>query len=138
MGNYDDIIHLPHYCSRKRSHMSRQDRAAQFSPFAALTGFDAAIEETGRLTDDRPELTEYRNTQLDQMLNCLMEQLPCRPMVAVTFFLQDTRKSGGSKERKKGYLQKIDLYNKNLAFTDGDTIALEDILHIECPEVAEL
>lgn len=137
MGNYDDIISLPHYRSRKRSHMSRQDRAAQFSPFAALTGFDAAIEETGRLTDNRPELTEYGNSQLDQTLYRLLEQLPCRPMVKVTFFRPDERKSGGCREIKTGCLQKIDLYNKILIFTDGIMITLEDILQMECPETEE-
>lgn len=138
MGDYDDILLLPHPRSKKRSPMSMEDRAAQFSPFAALTGFDAAIEETGRLTDCRPELLEYENAQLDQMLAKLLELLPQHPLVSVTCFVPDNRKSGGRYETVSGQVQKIDLYNKRLILTDGRAISLTDILHMESPAIPEL
>ncbi len=137
MGNYDDIIHLPHHRSSKRSHMSMQDRAAQFSPFAALTGFDAAIEETGRLTDQRPELMEYENAQLDRTLTGLIDSLPQTPLISVTCFVSDARKSGGHRETVTGRLHKIDFYGRMLIFTDGRKICLGDILHIESPEIGD-
>lgn len=136
MGDYDDILSLPHPRSRKRSPMSMQDRAAQFSPFAALTGFDAAIEETGRLTDCRPELLDYENAQLDQMLTRLLELLPQRPQVTVTCFVPDNKKSGGCYATVSGRVQKIDLYRKFLTMTDGREIPLMDILRMESSEIS--
>lgn len=137
MGDYDDILLLPHHRSQKRSPMSLQDRAAQFSPFAALTGFDAAIEETGRLTDCRPELLDYENAQLDYMLTRLVELLPQLPRVYITCFLPDSKKSGGCYETVNGRAQKIDLYRKILTMTDGREIPLTDILHMESPEIPD-
>lgn len=138
MDTYEDIIHLPHHRSTRRSHMSVRDRAAQFSPFAALTGFEAAIEETGRLTDCRPELMEYENTQLDQTLLKLMELLHRQPLVSVICFVPDERKSGGHCETVTGHLQKIDLYGNVLRFTDGRKIELRDILQMESPEIRDM
>lgn len=137
MSNYDDIIHLPHYRSKNRGHMSMQDRAAQFSPFAALTGFEAAIKETDRLTDHRPELIDYGKIQLDQMLSLLRDQLSQCPFVSVTFFIPDDRKSGGRCETISGHLQKIDLYKQVLTLTDTGDIPLADILRIESPELSD-
>lgn len=138
MGDYDDILFLPHHRSKKRSPMSIQDRAAQFSPFAALTGFDAAIEETGRLTDCRPELLDYENAQLDHMLTRLLDLLPRQPQVSVTYFLPDSKKTGGRYETARGRAQKIDLYRKVLTMTDGSEIPLTEILHMESPEIPEI
>ena len=138
MGDYDDILFLPHHRSKKRSPMSMQDRAAQFSPFAALTGFDAAIVETGRLTDCRPELLDYENAQLDHMLTRLLELLPRQPQVSVSYFLPDNKKSGGRYELVSGRVQKIDLYRKILTMADGREIPLADIVHMESPEIPEL
>lgn len=133
MDNYDDIIHLPHYRSAKRGHMSMADRDAQFSPFAALTGFDSAIEETGRLTDTRPELTDYGNMQLNQALTQLLSLLPEHPPVTLVIFTPDSRKSGGRTTVIQGNLKKIDLYSKILMLTDSTVIPLADILHIDSP-----
>lgn len=138
MGDYDDILFLPHHRSKKRSPMSIQDRAAQFSPFAALTGFDVAIEETGRLTDCRPELLDYENAQLDHMLTRLLGLLPRQPQVSVTYFLPDSKKTGGRYETARGLAQKIDLYRKVLTMTDGREIPLTEILHMESPEIPEI
>lgn len=131
-GPYDDIIHLPHHRSKTRSHMSMHDRAAQFSPFAALTGFDSAISETGRTTDIRPELEEYENNLLDRRLAQLQELLPCSPEVTLTFFLPDRKKDGGTRATLHGRVRKIDLSRQRLHMEDGSELALEDILRIEC------
>lgn len=137
MGQYDDIIHLPHHCSEKRSHMSRQDRAAQFSPFAALIGFDSAIEETSRLTDFRPELADYRKDQLDHILRWLTEQLPRHPRVSICRFVPDSRKSGGHCETIMGRIRKIDLYRQCIVMTDGTEVMLSSILIMESPDFRE-
>ena len=91
MGKYDDIINLPHPTSRKRPRMSVQDRAAQFSPFAALTGYDAAIRETARLTEERIELNEYEQAVLDQRITLLQEHLKDLPEVTITYRSEERR-----------------------------------------------
>ena len=93
---YNDIIDLPHHISTTRPRMSMLDRAAQFSPFAALTGYDAAIKETGRLTGQRIELTEECRAVLDRKQQVLLENLAEHPEVSVTYFVPDERKSGGA------------------------------------------
>ncbi len=130
-GPYDDILHLPHHRSSRRSHMSMTDRAAQFSPFAALTGFEAAIEETGRLTDRRPELEDYGNALLDWKLAQLMPLLSQQPEVRITYFLPDSCKSGGTCEDIQGHLKKIDLYAQRMILTNGQSIPMGDIVNIE-------
>ena len=114
-----------------------EDRAAQFSPFAALTGFDAAIEETGRLTNRRPELLEYGNSRLDQSINQLMSVISRQPLVSVTWFVSDGRKEGGHCKTTEGHIQKIDLPRQILTMTDGRIIPLEDILRLEGPEITD-
>lgn len=136
-SEYDDIIHLPHHQSLKRSHMSMHDRAAQFSPFAALTGFDSAIDETGRLTDSRTELEEYGNAQLDQALLQLQELLPLHPEITITYFAPDDRKSGGSYSTIQGNVKKIDFGKPVLILMDGREIPLSDIVHMESSQFAE-
>lgn len=138
MSNYDDILHLPNHRSKKRSHMSMQDRAAQFSPFAALTGFETAIEETGRLTDCRTELEEYGKNRLDQAMAQLQELLPLRPYVMITYFVPDDRKTGGSYTSINGQLKKIDFYRQIIVFTDGTEIPLSDIIQVECSAFSAL
>lgn len=132
MGNrYDDILHLPHPTSQRHPRMPIADRAAIFSPFAALTGHAAAIQETARLTDQRLELDEDTKAALDrkqQMLEgCLVEQ----PEVTVTWFLPDERKAGGSYVTTVGRLKKTDHVERLMILTDGTRIPLDDILDIE-------
>lgn len=127
-GNYDDIIHLPHPTSERHVRMPMIDRAAQFSPFAALTGFDDAIEETGRLTQLKIQLDESAMAELDRTLSELAGRIGGQPGVAVTFFEQDVRKNGGAYVKFRGNLKKIDEYQRRLIFTDGTAIYIDDIL----------
>ena len=111
--------------------MSITDRAAQFSPFAALTGYDAAVDETARYTEIREELTEDKVNKLNDDLNRLLDMLDERPEIRVTYFVPDKRKSGGSYKTKIGIVKKIDEYQKFLVLEDGCRIPLEDISDIE-------
>lgn len=129
--NYDDIIHLPHHVSSKHPQMPVYDRAAQFAPFAALTGHDAAIQETARLTDERAELDENEKAQLDERLRMVQETLADQPNVTVTYFQPDGRKSGGTYVTVTGNVKKIDMYDHALIMTDGLRIPLDEIFGIE-------
>ena len=129
---YDDIIHLPRPISKKRSPMSNFDRAAQFSPFAALTGYDAVIAETGRLTDTRIELDEGGKALLDEKLQTIREHLEEHPAVKLTVFCPDSRKSGGAYETITGNVKKIDPVARILVLTGGEVIPIDRIYGIEC------
>lgn len=130
-NQYNDIIDLPHHVSATRPRMSMIDRAAQFSPFAALTGYDAAIKETGRLTDQRIELSEDSRAALDRKQQLLVECLADHPEVSVTYFIPDERKSGGAYVTVTGIVKKVDDYQRLLLLTDGTKIPLDDILDLE-------
>ena len=131
MGKYDDIINLPHPTSQKRPRMSVQDRAAQFSLFAALTGYDAAIRETARLTEERIELNEYEQAVLDQRITLLQEHLKDLPEVTITYFQPDERKEGGKYRSLTGVVKKIDPYERQLVLADKSKISIESILNLE-------
>ena len=128
---YDDIIHLPHPTSKKHPRMSMAERAAQFSPFAALTGFDGVIRETGRLTDQRVEREESDREELERRLNYLDAQEREHPLVQVTYFLPDEKKEGGRYVTTTGRLKRIDETRRILRMADRTAIPLEDILAIE-------
>ncbi len=130
MGKYDDIINLPHYVSQKRTKMPVGDRAAQFAPFAALTGHDAAIRETARLTDKKIELDEGQKAVLNEKLRQLFltEQ---EVQVAVTYFQPDKRKSGGKYITKTGIIKKFDEYNRCIVFKDGTEIPIEQLYELD-------
>lgn len=130
MMNYEDIIRLPHHRSKKHAPMPLADRAAQFSPFAALTGHDAAVKETARLTDRRIELDEYEIEVLDERLRIIKEQLVTNPEIMVTYFQPDERKCGGKYVTITGTVKKIDEYEKYLLLNDGTRILIEDILEL--------
>ena len=129
---YDDIIHLSRPVSKKRSPMSNFDRAAQFSPFAALTGYDAVIAETGRLTDTRIELDEGGKALLDEKIQTIREHLAQQPKVKLTVFCPDSRKSGGAYETVTGNVKKIDPVARILVLTGGEVIPIDRIYGIEC------
>lgn len=128
---YEDIIHLPHHVSATRPQMSMSDRAAQFSPFAALTGYDEAIKETGRLTDDRIELDENTRTALDIKQAYLAEKINIHPEISITYFLPDTKKDGGEYVTATGSLKRIDEYERMLIFVDGRKIPMDEIANID-------
>ncbi len=128
---YDDIIDLPHPVSERHPPMPLIDRAAQFSPFAALTGYDAAIAETARLTDSRRELTEERKQEIDRQLGALRDRLKTDPVVTVVYFEADRRKTGGAYRTVTGTARKIDPLAGVLELTDGTAIPFDDILSLE-------
>lgn len=121
-GKYDDIMNLPHHVSSRRAPMTMIDRAAQFSPFAALTGYDAAIQETGRLTEGYIHLDESSKESLNERLQLIQESLDAHPEITVTYFQPDERKSGGAYVSVTGTVKKIDEYNKGIIMTDGTEI----------------
>lgn len=131
MGKYDDILNLPHHVSSTRPHMSMHDRAAQFSPFAALTGYDDTVRETARLTDEKQELTADRITDLNQKIAFLKEHAEERPEITVEYFIPDEKKSGGKYVTLSGKFRRIDEYNHNMVFTSGEEIPLNDIFEID-------
>ena len=128
---YDDIINLPHHVSSKRPQMPILERAAQFLPFSALTGYEAAVKETARLTDTRIELEESEKDLLNTKLHVLLDNLATEPKVKITYFLPDGRKSGGKYVSKMGTVIKIDLYNRQIKLEDETVIPLDDIFAIE-------
>lgn len=128
---YDDIINLPHHVSAKHPHMPALDRAAQFSPFAALTGHDAAIKETARLTDEQVELDENRKEVLDRQLQEIREHLSERPEVTITYFVPDERKLGGSYVTVSGKVKKLDEYEGRLILEDNTSVEISMICMVE-------
>ncbi|MCH5303756.1 MAG: YolD-like family protein [Ruminococcus sp.] len=128
---YNDIINLPRHTSKTRPHMSGHDRAAQFMPFAALTGFGAIINETSRLTVKKHELSEEEFRLLNERLNSIIEHISEKPRVSVTYFTKDERKAGGRYETFSGNVRRVDTFTKELIFADKFKIQIEDILLIE-------
>ena len=133
MGNYDDIINLPHHVSTKHPRMSASDRAAQFSPFAALTGHEAAIAETARLTDTRPILDESRKMELNDRLQIILEHFSLKPETAITYFVPDAKKAGGSYHQALGTVKKFNETGHTIVMENGTVIPVSDILEIESP-----
>ena len=128
---YDEIMGLPHHVSKNRPQMPMSDRAAQFAPFAALTGYDAAIKETGRLTDERIELDVEALSALDMKYQILMEALDEAPEVTITYFQPDERKAGGKYVSAVGAVKKIDDFERRITMRDGTRIPMDDVLSID-------
>ncbi len=128
---YDDIIDLPHKKSATRPHMTMLQRAAQFSPFAALTGHGDAIKETARLTEKKIELGEDQKERLNERLQLIREQLNAEPIVTITYFVPDDKKDGGMYIESTGTVKKIDEYAKTVLIDDGTKIMMDDIIYIE-------
>ena len=135
---YDDIINLPHHVSATRPQMSMLDRAAQFSPFAALTGYDAAIKETGRLTDEKIIMDEEALNMLNMKFQILIDNLFDEPEVTITYFKPDERKSGGAYIELIGIVKKFDEFERQIMMQDGTKIPMDDILNIESELFAAL
>ena len=128
---YEDIINLPHHVSTKRPQMSMLDRAAQFSPFAALTGYDAAIKETGRLTDEKIEMDEASLNMLNMKFQLLVEALGDEHEVSFTYFKPDETKAGGAYVTATGIVKKVDDYERLITMVDGAKIPMDDVLSID-------
>ena len=126
--DYDDIINLPHPVSTVHPQMSMLERAAQFSPFAALSGHSDAIRETARLTDEFADQDENIREELDRKLAFLQEHLSDQPEVTVTYFQPDSRKKGGSYQSVSGTVKKIDTYERRLIMTDGTVLPMEYLI----------
>ena len=130
-GRYDDIIGLPHHVSKTRPQMSLYDRAAQFSPFAALTGYEAAIQETARLTDAKAERDETTVALLNAKMQLLQREISNRPTVEITYFLPDERKAGGRYVTVSGNAAKLDRHSRTILLADGKRIPIDDMVSIE-------
>ena len=135
---YEDIVNLPHHVSETRPRMSRADRAAQFSPFAALTGHDAAVQETARRTQKRIETAEDKRYELDLKLQLLTQMLPSQPEVTVTYFVPDMKKFGGAYVTQTKTLKRIDCNKRILLMTDSTEIFAEDVVELDSPLLANL
>lgn len=134
MGKYDDIINMKHFVSKRYPQMSMRDRAAQFSPFAALTGYDAEIKETTRLTDRRIELDEDVLDKLNERLYILRKVLDdgsVYPEVRITYFEKDLKKDGGKYITVSGRVRKIHEYRNIVIFEDGTEVSVHDISDID-------
>ena len=129
-GKYDDILHLPHPTSAKHPRMPISERAAIFSPFAALTGHAGAIAETARLTERKMELDEDTKAELDRRQAVLLEHIKEQPEITVTWFQPDERKDGGAYLTTAGRLKKIDQVERRLFLLDGTKIPLDDVAWI--------
>ena len=129
-GPYDDILYMPHHVSPTRKKMSMVDRGAQFSPFAALTGYEAAIQESGRLTDRGFELDVDGKAMLDEKIRAIRDRIQDRPEVTVTCFVPDTRKAGGAYRDVRGRVVKVDGLNQWLVLEDGTILDFHRIYEI--------
>lgn len=127
---YKDMLRLPHPVSAIHPKMSLQDRAAQFSPFAALTGYEDALKETARLTDHFVELDEDRKQEIDRQIGYLQQHMREELTIKITYFVPDTRKNGGAYNTLEGYVQKIDENSKSLRI-QGTEILVDKIYQID-------
>ena len=130
-SKYGDIINLPHHVSSTRPQMSMIDRAAQFSPFAALTGYDAAIKETGRLTDEKIEMDEEALNILNMKFQVLVDSMDDEPEVTFTYFKPDERKAGGAYLTASGVVKKIDDFERMIVMRNGTKIPMDDVLDFD-------
>ncbi len=123
---YDYMLNMPHKQSDKRKRMTMEERAAQFGAFRALTGYEDAISETGRLTEAKIELDEYKKAEIDRKLQYVAENKGLE--VSVTYFVPDERKNGGEYVTHKGNIRKVNCYEKEIIFEDGDTVSINNII----------
>ncbi|MDY4755576.1 MAG: hypothetical protein SO355_09620 [Candidatus Faecousia sp.] len=129
--DYDDILHLSRPVSVRHARMSMVDRGAQFSPFAALVGYEQVLQESARLTQEETFLDESSKELLDRKLRFLADHLGQVGQVRFLCYRPDERKSGGSFLRLEGSVKKIDLYRRRVVLADGQEFAIEDIRSID-------
>lgn len=135
---YDDIINLPHHVSSRHPQMPMMNRAAQFSPFAALTGYDDAVRETARLTDEKIELDEYEKEELDRKIQWIGSHLDEHIPVAITYFQPDDKKAGGAYEEIVDTIKKINAYEHEILLSGGIKISIHDILWIDAEDSLDI
>lgn len=135
MSSYNDIINLPHHVSLRHPQMSAISRAAQFSPFAALSGYEAAVQETARLTDSKIELSEEEQAILNSRLQLLDNMGDSNIKVSFTYFQPDQKKAGGSYIMVYGYIKRIDDFERTIILTDGTKIPIDDVVDIQCEAI---
>ena len=128
---YEDMLELSHPVSKTHPQMPRRDRAAQFAPFAALTGYEEAVREAARFTEAKMILDEDCKEHLDWKLRCLQEKVKEKPTITVTYFLKDEKKKGGKYVTVTGVLKKIDSYTHQFVLENGEEIPVEDIVSLE-------
>ena len=131
--DYDDIINLPHHVSKTHPHMFLADRAAQFSPFAALTGYEEAIKEAGRIVDEKIELSEEEKEEINRQLNYLNEHKKDNIQITITYFLKDMKKNGGSYRQITSNLKRLDEIEKTILLADNTILRIDDIRKIQSP-----
>lgn len=128
MSKYDDIINLPHHVSKNRTPMSMENRAAQFAPFAALTGHDEALAETARLTTPKKLLSDDEMASLTRKLACVIEQVPGQEEYSFVYFVPDAQKEGGKYVSKTGTVKKYDEVARALTLSDGTLLLIDNML----------
>ena len=128
--DFSDIINLPHHQSKRHPQMPMKGRAAQFAPFAALTGYGSAISEVARLTEEQVPLGDDDNDRLNRLVTHIADRISEQPSVTVVYFKPDSRKQGGSYETITGRLKRIDDYERQLVMVDGKTIPLGHIIDL--------
>ena len=133
-GNYEDIIHLPHYEPRNHPRMSPEKRAAQFAPFSALTGYGDKVEEAARYVDARPELSEEDLKALNENLRLLLISVEEHPRIRIRYFLPDERKEGGACLETVGRVKRTDPYRRILTLEDGTQIPFSDLISLNLTE----
>lgn len=128
MSKYDDIINLPHHVSKNRTPMSMENRAAQFAPFAALTGHDEALAETARLTTSKKLLSDDEMASLTRKLACVIEQVPGQEEYTFVHYVPDTQKEGGKYVSITGTVKKYDEVARTLTLSDGTVLLIDNML----------
>lgn len=131
MGKYDDIINLDHFEPKNHKRMSTYQRAAQFSPFAALTGYDDLVKETTRITHDKIELSEYEKSLVNDKLIKIKNDIKSSPHVSITYFSKDKVKKSGLYNTIYGYVKSIDMVNRFIKLSNNSIIYIDDIYNIE-------
>lgn len=127
---YEDIINLPHHVSKKHPHMSLEARAAQFAPFAALTGYDDQVKEVARLTNERKEIADGLKMILDEKIQEIIKNISKKPRVTITYFVPDSRKQGGKYVTVTGNIAKIDEFKHHIIFENKTEIPINEIIEI--------
>ena len=129
-NKYDEIINLPHHISKKHPQLGVDSYAAQFSPFAALTGYEEIVSETSRATEEKTELDNDAKLRLSEKLSVVLENSDKAPVVTITYFVPDKKKTGGKYTVIEGTVKKYDAYEKTILLSDGTKIQLDDLYDI--------